>query len=194
MYDPINWVITCLQDGSHRSFPTLIGLVGFQKAFDTVFRAKLLELQLPPSVLKWVSDFIDGRTALLRVRCTLIPLLTPCLSVTSTHPLPPNPPPFIADDEKYVKPTILKPLLENYIFLTPNNAYNKSNLVCQTVLRKKRLVNNTKRLEGSTTFPDTNLINFVYCFDVLHNIRKYLQIVSYSAKCITSLKSSNTKT
>lgn len=45
---------------------TLEGELGGDGVFDEIYglREKHPELQLPASVLKWVYDFIDGRTAL----------------------------------------------------------------------------------------------------------------------------------
>lgn len=75
MYDQLLRVVTCLQTNNSLRSPSILALMDVQKAFDTVWhnglRAKLLDLQLPPPVLRWISHFIDGRTAQVRFRGTL---------------------------------------------------------------------------------------------------------------------------
>ena len=75
MYDQLMRVVTCLQNNNNLRYPTILALMDVQKAFDTVWhnglRAKLLDLQLPPSIIRWISHFLDGRTAQVRCRGTL---------------------------------------------------------------------------------------------------------------------------
>ena len=50
----------------------ILALLDIRKAFDSVwhngFRFKILGCHFPSTIIKWLSQFLDGRTAQVRVR------------------------------------------------------------------------------------------------------------------------------
>lgn len=75
MYDQPLRVASCLQRNNSIHQPTFLALMDVHKAFDMVLhnglRAKLLNLRLHPTIIKWIYHFIHDRTAQVRLKSTL---------------------------------------------------------------------------------------------------------------------------
>ena len=75
--DQLVKVISAIIDNSARKHPTILALLDTRKAFDSVWdnglRFKILGFHFPSTIIKWVSQFLDGRTAQVRVRQLLSP-------------------------------------------------------------------------------------------------------------------------
>ena len=71
VYDQLLRVISAIQENSYLRHPNIIGLLDIRKAFDSVWhnglRFKTLGCHFPPNIIKWLSQFLDGRTAQVRV-------------------------------------------------------------------------------------------------------------------------------
>ena len=108
IYEQLVRVISVIQDNSSRTHPTVLTFLDTRTAFDSVwhncFRFKIFRCHFPPSIIKWLSQFLDGRTTQVRIRhrfsaslqlnagipqgSTISPLLIS--SIMKTLPSPPH--------------------------------------------------------------------------------------------------------